>query len=80
MCLFVQWQISVCAVGILHEADLEALGIKAYVVGVFVTQGAARIVFFLLEHVQVDILNTQILFWLFSVTGLLCVFSIFIGV
>lgn len=46
MCLFVQWQISVCAVGILHEADLEALGIKAYVVGVFVTQGAARIVFF----------------------------------
>lgn len=31
----------------------------------------------LLEHIQVDILNTQILF---SVIALLCVVSIFIGV
>jgi len=28
MCVFVQWQIFVCAVGILHEADLGNLGIK----------------------------------------------------
>lgn len=38
-----------------------------------------RDVSFLLERIQVDILNTQILFWLFSIIGLLCVFTIFIG-
>lgn len=47
MCLFVQWQIFVCAVGILREADLGDLGIKAYAVEVFITQGAARCVFFI---------------------------------
>lgn len=47
MCLFVQRQIFVCAVGILREADLGDLGIKAYAVEVFITQGAARCVFFI---------------------------------
>lgn len=41
LCLFVQWQIFGCAGGILHEADL---GIKAYAVEVFITQGAASCV------------------------------------
>lgn len=41
LCLFVQWQILECAGGILHEADL---GIKAYAVEVFITQGAASCV------------------------------------
>lgn len=41
LCLFVQWQIFECAGGILHEADL---GIKAYAVEVFITQGAASCV------------------------------------
>lgn len=40
--LFVQWQIFECAGGILHEGDL---GIKAYAVEVFITQGAASCVF-----------------------------------
>lgn len=44
MCLFVQRQIFLCAVGILHEGDL---GIKAYAVEGFITQGAARCVFFI---------------------------------
>lgn len=39
--LFVQWQIFECAGGILHEADL---GIKAYAVEIFITQGAASCV------------------------------------
>lgn len=37
----VQWQIFVCAGGILHEADLR---IKAYAVEAFITQGAASCV------------------------------------
>lgn len=42
MCLFVQWQIFVCAMGNLHEADL---GIKAYAVEVFISLEAVGYVF-----------------------------------
>lgn len=47
VCLFVQRQIFVCAVGILLEADLGDLGIQAYAVEVFITQEAAGCVFFI---------------------------------
>lgn len=52
MCLFVQRQIFACATGNLHEADL---GIKAYAVEVFISLDVS----FVLEHIQVDILNPQ---------------------
>lgn len=45
MCLFVQRQIFVCAVGILHEADLGDLGIKVYAVEIFISQEAACVFF-----------------------------------